>query len=263
LAGRESREAFARSMRVVDDNETVLRDQLAQITGIVDWLRPNIRRDVSSYLASVSPDYCRLLQIAARLDDWERAFHVLPELLTAFARDLKAMRLTLAPDRKSQPSVAVELASLRESAERLQAQQSELQLIEKAALALAPAGIGAKIAFPPLPDLQRVAWVSRLAVIPPEKALVEVTGVEKETRDFIRNSTSSTFALLETNREACDRLVSETLEGYWNDLRAHARKHYVEEREVVDIIGMLSERYVDADIRRRQQALSVDPFSSG
>jgi hypothetical protein len=262
LARRESREAFARSMRVVDDNDAVLRDQLAQISGIVDWLRPNIRHDVSTYLASVSPDYCRLLQIAARLDDWERSYHGVPELLTAFARDLKGLRLALAPEKKSHALVAVELASLRESAERLVAQQNELQLIEKAALALAPANLAALILFPALPDLQRVAWVSRLAVIPPEKALIEVARVEKETREFLADPKTRTFARLQASRESCEQQLNQTLEGYWNQLRAHARAHYVEERDVADIIAMLSERYVDADIRRRQQALSVDPFSS-
>jgi len=262
LARKSSREAFARSMRVVDDNETVLRDQLAQITGIVDWLRPIIGRDVSTYLASMSPDYCRLLQIAARLDDWERAYDVIPELLVAFARDLKAVRIALAPDKKFHSLVAHELAALRESAERLVAQQTELQLIEKAALALAPADLAKEIRFPALPDLQRLAWVSRLAVIPPEKALTEVTRVEKETRDFLADPKPRTFARLEASREVCGQLVNHTLESYWSELRTHARAHYVEERDVADIIAMLSERYVDADIRRRQHALSTAPLGA-
>lgn len=260
LARRETREAFARSMRIVDDGEAVLRDQLAQITGIIRWLHPIIRHDVSTYLAGESPDYCRFLQIAARLDDWERAYQGVPDLLVAFARDLRAARLALAPESKVHSLVAHELATLRESAERLVAQQHELAIIEQAALALAPAGLASQIKFPALPNLQQVSWVSRLVVIPPEQALVEVKRVETETREFLANPPEEIMARLQAGREACAQQVDQTLEAYWDQLRAHARAHYVEERDVAEIIAMLSERYVDADIRRRQQEITVDPF---
>lgn len=254
LAGRATREAFARSMRAVEGDELTLRDQLAQITGIEDWLRPIIRRDVSTYLAAMSPDYCQLLQIAARLNDWERACHIVPGLLKAFARDLRAVRLALAPDKKAHSLVAFELAALAESAERLVAQRHELLVIEKAARALADEELTKKIKFPDLPDLQRVAWVNRLAAIPPEKALVEVTKVEAEVQAFVAEPRDRTYARLQASREACGQLANQTLELYWNQLRAHARAHYVEERDVAEVISMLTQRYVDADIQRRQRA---------
>ncbi len=111
LARRESREAFARSMRVVDDNEAVLRDQLTHITGIVSWLRPIIHKDVSTYLAGESPDYCRFLQIAARLDDWESAYQRVPELLKAFARESQGGADCARADQKAHALVAFELAA--------------------------------------------------------------------------------------------------------------------------------------------------------
>jgi hypothetical protein len=262
LASRASRETYARSMRSVDDNEAVLRDQLAQITGIGDWLRPIIRKDVSTYLASVSPDYCRLLQIAARIDDWERAYHSVPELLVAFARDLRAVRLALAAAKKTPPPVAHELAHLRESAERLAHRHHELHVIERAALALLPVGIAETVQFPELPDLQRLSWVSRLAVIPPDMALAEVTRVEAEMRAFLAGPSDRVVARLQASRAGCGKIVEQTLEEYWKQLRAHARAHYVEERDVSDIIRMLSERYIDADIQRRQLEVTADPFKA-
>lgn len=260
LASRASREKYAHSMRSVDNNEAVLRDQLAQITGIGDWLRPIIRKDVSTYLASVSPDYCRLLQIAARLDDWERAYHGMPELLVAFARDLRALRQALAMAKKTPPPVAHELAHLRESAERLAHQQRELRVIERAALALLPAGLASAIRFPDLLDLQRLAWVSRLVVIPPARAMAEVSQVETEMRAFLAGPSDQVLARLHASRDECARVVDRTLEEYWQQLRAHAREHYVEDRDVSDIIRMLSEHYIDADIQRHQQAVASDPF---
>jgi hypothetical protein len=41
LARKETREAFTRSMRTALDNEAALRDRLAQISGIEEWLRPS------------------------------------------------------------------------------------------------------------------------------------------------------------------------------------------------------------------------------
>lgn len=260
LARRSTREAFARTMRTVDDNEQVLRDQLAEITGIVDWLRPFIRRDVSAYLAGESPDYCQLLQLAARMDDWEQAYRRVPELLTAFARDLRAVRLALTPEKGSHALFAHELAVLRESAERLTAQRHELDVIAQAARALVPAGTKPEPGFPDLSHLQRLPWVSRLAVLPPEKALAEVTQAEAGIRALVGGPDHATFARLQQNRARCAELSDGLLEHYWHQLRAHARAHYVEEREVHDVIRMLSETYVDAELRRRQQAVSVDPF---
>lgn len=48
LARRETREKISRSMRVIEENESVLRDQLTLITDIVNRLHPVIRRDVST-----------------------------------------------------------------------------------------------------------------------------------------------------------------------------------------------------------------------
>ena len=127
---------------------------------------------------------------------------------------------------------------------------------------LVPAELKGAIDFPALPDFQRVSWVSRLAVIPPEKALADVTRVESETREFLTGPSDRVFARLQATREAHGQAVDKILQEYWDQLRAHAQAHYVEEREIADIIRMLSERYVETDIQRRQQEQSVDPFSA-
>lgn len=261
LARRETREAFARSMQNVDDHEVALRDRLTQITGICEWLHPIIRKDVSSYLASVSPDYCRLLQISARLDDWERAYGTLPEMLVAFARDLRGVKTAAEAAKKTGEPLTQELAILRESAESLEHVQYELNLIEQIALSNAPAAIAERIRFPALLDLKRVAWVAPLAVIPPAKALLEVTRVEGEVRTFLAGPAKHVAAQLQTGRDACVTLINQLLEDYWNVLRNHARTHYVEECGVDDVIATLTERYVNSDIRVRQESLTVSPFT--
>jgi hypothetical protein len=260
LAGRERRAAFARSMSVVDESEAGLRDRLTQLAGIAAWLRPAIRADVSTYLASVSPDYCQQLQILARIDDWDRASQHVSELLLAFARDLRAMGRALTPEKKAHALVAFELGALRESAERLAALQGELSVIEQAARVLATEEVAAQLSFPELPNLQRLAWISRLAVLPPEQALVEVTEAEEEIRAFLARPDESRRAALQAMRDACAAHAAHVLEAYWDQLRAHARAHYVEARDIDDIIAMLRDRYVDADLRRQRSVQSVDPL---
>ncbi len=246
LARRETREKFAHSMRVIDDNESVLKDQLARISGIVDGLHPIIRKDVSTYLASVSPDYGRLLQVVARFDDWARSYAGLKELLVAFGRASHDVRLALAAAKPNQPLGGRELTELRASAERLSGLRHELHTIEQAALAVAPADLAEPIGFPALPDLQRVAWVSRLAVLPPQKALTEVMPVETEVREFLAGPCDQVPASLQSGRDQCVERAAQVLESYWNQLRAHARAHYVEDREVSEIIAMLTQLYPGA-----------------
>jgi hypothetical protein len=137
---------------------------------------------------------------------------------------------------------------------------------------LTQAEVMSEIRVPVLPDLQRVVWVSRLAVIPLDQALTEVACVEKEVRDFLADGIDRAHARLEINRDECVRLENKILEQYWNQLRAHAQAHYVEERDVDDVLAMLAERYASAEKMRREKErrekerqekqLLVDPYSA-
>ena len=211
-------------------------------------------------LAGASPDYCHLLQIYARFDDWAQAYRQAPELLVAFARDVHAVQLVVAVAKKGASALAHELAVLRASTERFAGLWHELGMIERAALTLAPAGLAKPIRFPALPEAQSPGWVSRLAVMAPEQALSEVIRVESEVRAFLAGPRERVAAELEICRDECGQIVNQVLEEYWAQLRAHARLYYVEERDTADVIAMLTQRYVDRDIQRRQRVISASPF---
>ena len=259
LARKETREAFTRSMRTALDNEAALRDRLAQIRGIEAMLRPRLRADIADYLAEVSPDFARFPQVRARLEDWDRSFRLLPDLLTAFARELRGARQAAAGPAGVKNFVQT-LATLRESAVGLERQHHELLVITGAVGEITETGPGGEICAPPLPDFRRVSWVSRLAVIPLNQAVAEVTRFEKEVREFLAGGKDTAFARLEASRDVCTQLESRAVEQYWEQLRLHARAHYVEERDIDDVLAMLTQRYVSADIVRRQKALSTNPF---
>lgn len=260
LSRKETRDAFAQSMQELDEAEAELRLRLSQIDNITRWLRPVVREEISTYLANESADYCGVLQIYARLGDWENAWRHLPELLVAFTRDLRALRAAAAESGEGQESFMHAIAVLRESADNLARLQLEFSVLEQAALTAAPVPLQGQLQFPTLPDLKRTSWVTRLATLPPAKAAEEAAKVETEFRLFMAEPEQARLALLQAGREVCARVANELLDNYWNVLREHARMHYVEERGLDEVITMLSERYIVADLQRRQQDLTIAPF---
>jgi hypothetical protein len=260
LSRRETREGFAQLMQELDEAEAELRLRLSQVETISRWLQPLVREEVSTYLANESADYCGVLQIYARLGDWENAWRHLPDLAVAFTRDLRALRAAAQASVQSQEPFLQEIAVLRESADNLARLQFEFSIIEQAALSGLPAAIQGLVQFPAVPDLKRAAWVTRLATLPAATVAEEAARVEAEFRAFLAQPEPERCAPLQASREHCARVANELLDNYWNVLRAHARMHYVEERGLDEVITMLSERYVAADIQRRQQDLTIAPF---
>lgn len=260
LSRRETRESFAQSMQELDEAEAELRLRLSQIDGINRCLLPLMREEVSTYLADESADYCGVLQVYARLGDWENAWRHLPDLVKAFTRDLRELRTVATASQQTQEPCLQEIAVLRESADNLARLQFEFSIIEQATLTAPPAVLQGQLHFPALPDLKRTPWVTRLATLPPSAVIEEAAKVEAEFRAFLAEPEPVRCAPLQASRELCARVANELLDNYWNVLREHARMHYVEERGLDEVIAMLSERYIDADIERRQQDLTIAPF---
>jgi CheY-like chemotaxis protein len=91
--------------------------------------------------------------------------------------------------------------------------------------------------------------------------LQAVQRVESEARQFVAHGDSRIPARLDAMRETCSRHEELFLQHYWNTLRAHAQAHYVEERDIADILADLTQRYVTSDLDRRQRDLgTADPF---
>jgi hypothetical protein len=258
LARKETREKFDRSMRRVLGTEAALRDRLSRLDAVNAVLQPLLRRGVSDYLAQVSPEYCRNLQLLARLGDWEIAYQALPELLLGFARDLRGLRLaaTGAPNLRS---CLYELATLRDMASRLERHAREISIIGQAIAETASADAFSDVTVPALPDFQRLPWVSRLASLSPAQVVTETAAAEAEIRRFLAAGAETELARIEASRDAARRRADHFVERYTAQLQAHARTHYVEERDVDPVLGQLYRDYVEAGIEERQQAL-FDPL---
>ncbi len=260
LARKETVSAFKQSMRTAIEDEAALRQRIVQLDRIDDWVRPLLRNDLDRYLAAESKSYLALLQIAARLDDWEKTFRGLPELLTALARDLRELRTVTLATGGPRTDFTQDLAPLLESVRQVEASGHELALIARAIGALKIFAGAGEVSPPSLATFPGVAWVTQLALLPVAQILAESQQAEKLVRTFLAGDQTQAAARLQAAREACTNSAENALEQYWSQLRAHARQHYVEERDVDEVLEMLRQRYVDATLKGARGSGTVDPF---
>jgi hypothetical protein len=258
LSKKETRDAFTQSMRAVSDNEVALRDQLSQIARLDEWLRPAIREEVVAYLNAASPDFRAFSEIRGLLQTWESFLPGLSELLVALARELRTLRTEAAAGR----GILQSLAGLREVVMGVEEALARCNQIGTALSGLTgnDEDVARDIRLPALPEFRREGWVNRLALMPAEQVVAEASRAETEARAFLSGGNEAALARLEASRSACGMFENAFAEHYWMQLRTHARIHYVEERDIDEVLDMLSQRYVNAQILREQQVLSRDPF---
>ena len=258
LAPKKTREAFESSLRTTDDTEAAMRARLARIEKYETWLNRQISRELGTYLGAVSPEYKRVGEIKLLLGDWEKGVtRLLPDTLIAFAREMRGLRLAVStPDRVERPG-AHEIALLYEIALRVESQLDRLAQIAATVNAHA-LEIALEVRLAPLPMFRRSAWVDWLCAVPLDQALIDLARAEGEIRTFL-NDMQPIYGRLQAGRVSCVQRQENYLEQYWTQLRAHAQSHWVEEREVDEVLDTLSARY-DADITRRQREVTYNPF---
>jgi hypothetical protein len=257
FARKSTRDAFTRSMSTALNNEAALRDRLVQIVRLEDWLQPLLRRDIAAYLDAVSEDYQRFSKIHALLAEWHVGLLALPEMLTAFTRDMRTVREAAASGRRPEARAATALVEIAARVE-----EHFMKLAQTgAAIAEHACHLGAEeIRLPTLPNLQRVTWVNRLGVIPLGQVGPEIVRVESELRALIIGGTETALARLRGTQEIALQLQEAFLENYWKQLRTHARIHYVEERDLDEVLETLTGCYDGAINAQRRTLASHNPF---
>jgi hypothetical protein len=259
LAARKTRDAFESSIKATDETKAALRNRLTRVARYETWLHRCIRRDLATYLETASAEYQGIDQIKHLLDQWEqRVTRALSDTLVAFAREMRGLRQAAATAGRGEQPFGHELAVLREIAARIEAQHDQLGQIAAmvSSSALEVALIDVRV--PPLPPFRRPIWVDSLGVIPLGQAVAEVTRAEGEVRAFL-NAMQSIAGRLQASRVACAQRQDNYLQQYWEQLRAHAQAHWVEEREVDEVLATLADRY-DPEIARRQREVTHNPF---
>lgn len=260
LVSRQTRDAFSQSMSAVIASESALQVRLAEISQIEQLIQGLVHPALHKYLTDCDPSYRSFPQIQRILHDWESAFRALPDLLVAFARDARNARQQCGHSEPEQRD-REPLLLLRDSALRL---EKQLDALDRAALqltALLPAGADAEIQLPATPAFRYANWVGLLLALPLERFVAELHEAEAAVRQFQAANTADIEAFLSESSAACDRFEQGFLEHYWDQLRAHAQAHYVDECEIDDVIRTLSQNYIESDLARRQRELTTsDPF---
>jgi hypothetical protein len=86
--------------------------------------------------------------------------------------------------------------------------------------------------------------------------------MESDARNVVSKKLTVFHASAAEALKALGGIEDQELESYWEVLRAHALAHYVQERDVDEVLNELNERYVVANIERRQRAIEsqADPY---
>jgi hypothetical protein len=258
LAPKKTRDAFESSLRNTDDTEAAMRARLTRVEKYETWLSRCISRELGIYLGAVSPEYKRVGEIKTLLADWEKGVtRLLPDTLIAFAREMRGLRLAVSTPARVERPGSHEIALLHEISLRVEAQLDGLAEIAARVNAHA-LEIALEVRLAPLPHFRRSAWVNWLCAVPLDQALVDVARAEGEIRTFL-NDMQPILGRLQAGRVSCVQRQENYLQQYWTQLRDHAQSHWVEEREVDQVLDTLAARY-DADIKRRQREVTHNPF---
>ena len=113
-----------------------------------------------------------------------------------------------------------------------------------------------------LPIKGVVGWVDNLALQHDRDALPAAQQMEADARNVVAKKLNVFHASAAEALEALVGIENQELESYWEVLRAHALAHYVQERDVDEVLNELNERYVVSNIERRQRAIEsqADPY---
>jgi hypothetical protein len=259
LAAKKTRDAFESSLRNTDETEASLRDRLARAERYDTWLHRCISRDLAAYLEAVSPEYQRVSEIKRLLEEWERCVtRLLPDTLVAYAREMRGLRLAVTTTGRIERPAAHEIALLHEISLRVEDQLDQITQIADAVNGHSLEIGLLEVRMPPLPQFRRNAWVHWLCAVPLDQAMIDVARAEGEIRAFL-NGMQPITGRIQASRVSCVQRQEDYLQQYWGQLRAHAQAHWVEERDVDEVLATLAARY-DAEIIRRQREVTHNPF---
>jgi hypothetical protein len=261
LGSSQTRETFKTSLRAAMDNEVGLRNRLDQLGQIDTWLKISIEKALQAYLPSLSAEYRCCLDAEKVVTKWESSLTSLHEMSQALARDAHAVAAALnpvpLPNAPPPPASYIEqtrlraLGNLRITVSALQAGLAEVAEVRQEFTQLCDAGADG-LQLPAPPAFRDVGWVDKVAALGPSQATAESVRCEMEARTFCTDGLKALLRQALEVRAACLEAGQLILAQCWRELLAHARQHFVQERDVDEVIAELSQHRMAAEINRRQ-----------
>jgi hypothetical protein len=266
LATKKQRDVFESSMQTVIDTETAIENRLGKLEAIENWLKSAIRDRLRDYLNQVSENYRRSTKIAEAIKSWDRLIEHYGEQLLALARNIKNVAVSFAGAqggaRAAFSDRAQAFAELRMGADSLDRTALQLESLTRSMSMFAANSPYKDVQLIELPIKGVVGWVDNLALQHDRDALPAAHELEADARNVVAKKLTDYHASAAAAIESLVAIDNQELESYWEVLRAHALAHYVQERDVDEVLNELNERYVVANIERRQRAIEnqVDPY---
>jgi hypothetical protein len=266
LASKKAKETFESSMQVVLDTETAIEARLGKLEAIENWLKLAIRDRLREYLRQASENYRRSTKIAEAIKAWDRLIEHYGEQLLALARNIKNVSVSFSGAaggvRSAFGDRAQAFAELRMGADSLDRTAVQLDSLTRTMAMYGANSAYQEVQLADLPIKNLVGWVDNLALQHDRDALPAAQDMEADARNVVAKKLSAYHDSAAAALESLVVIDNQELENYWEVLRAHALAHYVQERDVDEVLNELNERYVIANIERRQRAIEGqgDPY---
>jgi hypothetical protein len=266
LATKKQRELFESSMQTVLDTETGIQARLGKLEAIENWLKAAIRDRLRDYLKDASENYRRSGKIAESIKTWDRLVEHYAEQLLALARNIKNVSASFAGSAGGARSAfgdrAQAFAELRMGADSLDRTAVQLESLTRTMAMYAANSPYKDVKLVELPIKGVVGWVDQLALQHDRAALPAAQEMEAQARAVVAKRLSEFHANAAAALDALGKIEGQELESYWEVLRSHALAHYVQERDVDEVLDELNNRYVVASIERRQRVIEsqADPY---
>jgi hypothetical protein len=266
LATKKQRDIFESSMQTVLDTEAAIEGRLGKLEAIENWLKSAIRERLRDYLRQASENYRRSAKIAEAIKAWDRLIEHYGEQLLALARNIKNVAVSFAGAaggvRSAFGDRAQAFAELRMGADSLDRTAVQLDSLSRTMAMYAANTAYKEVRLSELPIKNAVGWVDQLALQHDRDALPAAQEMEADARAIVAKKLNDYHASAAAAIEEIKAIENQELESYWEVLKAHALAHYVQERDVDEVLNELNERYVVANIERRQRAIEsqVDPY---
>lgn len=266
LGTKKQRESFEQSMKTVLDTETGIEVRLGKLEAIENWLKSAIRDRLRVYLRNASENYRRSGKITEAMKAWDRLIEHYGEQLLALARNIKNVSASFAGSaggvRSAFSDRAQAFAELRVGADSLDRTAVQLDSLTRTMAMYAANSAYKDIQLSEIPIKGVVEWVDNLALQNDRDALPAAQDMEADARAVVAKKLTAYHASAASGLEAVAAIENQELESYWEVLRAHALAHYVQERDVDEVLTELNERYVVGNLERRQRVIEsqVDPY---
>ena len=257
LASKKSRETFQAALNVALAAEDGVLRNLATVDRLEHWLASKLQEDLNQFLGATDSNHQLFDQICTLVDRWQNAVAALGEHAQAFARENRVVTGPGLPLAQQVRAVAI----LRSATAFLYDQAAKVELIAVEIERLGEGRLPPGTRPPQLPSFRPTTWVDQAVLLPTEKANAVLKAGETEARAFCTGGKNELLIQAEVTRNAGLRARQALLETYWRGLRAHALTHYVQPRDVAEVLAELTARYLAGDLEFHQLERTKNPFN--